>query len=161
MATLSTPPTLEGLASKWRRDPCAFIEEVLRDPETNQPFRLYPAQREFIQRAFTLTPAGKLRYPELLFGAPKKSGKTATAAMVAIYVGVVIGGPFAEVYCLANDYEQAASRVYQACCRIIEASPLLKGSAKITADKILFTTTTGTSPRERSTRASTAARRAR
>jgi hypothetical protein len=29
----------------WRRDPIAFIREVLRDPETGEPFVLYPAQR--------------------------------------------------------------------------------------------------------------------
>jgi phage terminase large subunit-like protein len=133
--------TLEGMASRWRRDPCSFIEECLRDPETGLPFRLYPAQREFVRRAFTLTGPGKLRYPELLFGSPKKSGKTCTAALCAIYTAVVIGGPFAEVYVLANDFEQSASRVFQACARIIDASPLLKGSAKITNDKITFPAT--------------------
>jgi phage terminase large subunit-like protein len=77
----------------------------------------------------------------MLFSAPKKSGKTALAAMIAIYTAVVLGGPYAEVYCLANDYEQAASRVFQAAARIIETSPLLAGSAKITANKIEFTST--------------------
>jgi phage terminase large subunit-like protein len=45
---------------------------------------------------------------------------------------------FAEGYALANDEEQAASRVFQAIRRIVECSPLLKREARITADKITF-----------------------
>ncbi len=126
---------------RWQADSCAFIREVLRNPETNLPFELYPAQVEFLRCAFTLTADGRLPYPEALFSAPKKSGQTALAAMVAIYVAVVIGGPFAEVYCLSNDFEQSQGRVFQAAARIIQASPLLAGSAKITADKIIFPST--------------------
>jgi phage terminase large subunit-like protein len=111
--------------AKWRRDPVAFISEVLRDPETGKPFELYPAEAEFLRRALTLTDDGRLPFPEMVFSAPKKSGKTALAAMSAIYVAIAIGGPYGEVYCLANDYEQASSRVFQAIGRIIEVSPLL------------------------------------
>src|SRR5690242_9615019 len=138
---VSTKPKLTDQIANWRRDPCAFINEVLRDPETNQPFRLYSAEVEFLRRAFTLTPAGKLPWPEVVYSAPKKSGKTALAAWCAIYVAVVIGGPFAEVYCLSNDLEQSVGRVFTAAARIIEASPLLRGSAKITGDRIEFRST--------------------
>ena len=89
-------------------------------------------------------PDGRLPYPELVFGAIKKSGKTATAAMALIYVVMVLGGPFAEGYCVANDFEQAQGRFFQAASRIIEASPLLSSSAKITANKIEFTSTGAT-----------------
>jgi hypothetical protein len=139
--TKPPPNTLKAALASWRRDPVAFIVEVLRNPETGAPFELYPAQVEFLRAALRLTAAGRLPCPEMLFSAPKKSGKTALAAMIAIYVAVVLGGPYAEVYCLANDYEQAASRVFQAAARIIETSPLLRGSAKITANKIEFTST--------------------
>ena len=61
--------------------------------------------------------------------------------MIAIYVAVVLAGPYGEVYCLANDYEQAATRVFQAAVRIIEASPLLRHSAKVTANRIEFRST--------------------
>ncbi len=127
--------------ARWKTDPISFIGDVLKDPETKKPFELYPAQVEFIQRTFTLTPEGRLPYPEMLYSAPKKSGKTATAGMLAIYVAVAIGGPFAEVYCLSNDYEQSVGRVFEAARRIVEASPLLASSAKITADRIQFTST--------------------
>ncbi len=132
---------LNKRAAKWKRDSVAFITEVLRNPEDGKPFELYSAEVEFVRRGFTLTPEGHLPFSELCFSAPKKSGKTGLAAMCAIYAAVVIGGPFAEVYCLSNDFEQSQGRVFQAAARIIAASPLLRDSAKITADKILFSST--------------------
>ncbi len=125
----------------WKRDPICFISEVLRDPETGKPFRLYPAQEDFLRRALTLEPDGRLKFCELIYSCPKKSGKTATAAVAMLYVIVALGGPFAEGYCVANDMEQAQSRVFQAIARIVEASPLLRDSATITANRILFSST--------------------
>jgi hypothetical protein len=132
---------VKELVAKWRRKPSTFVRDVLRNPETGQPFVLYPAEVEFIDRAFALTPQGELPCPELLFSAPKKSGKTALAAMCALYVAVAIGGLWAEVYCLANDLEQANSRVWEAARRMVEAAPLLKRTARITARRIEFTST--------------------
>ena len=43
-----------------------------------------------------------------------------------------------KAYCVANDFEQAQSRVFTVIKRIVEVSPLLKGEAKITADRITF-----------------------
>ena len=128
----------------WKQDPLAFIREVLINPETGKPFELYPAQERFVREGLTPTSDGRLPYRELLFSTPKKNGKTATAAMVVLYVIVCLGGPYAEAYCCANDYEQAQSRVFQAICRIIEASPLLRNSAKIKADQIEFPSTGAT-----------------
>ena len=130
--------------ARWRRDPVAFIRQALINPETGKPFALYPAEIAFIREALKLTADGRLLHPELLFAAPKKSGKTALAAMVTLYTIVCLGGPYAEAYCVANDFEQAQGRVFQAICRIIEASPLLRGSVKITANKIEFTSTGAT-----------------
>jgi Phage Terminase len=132
---------LNNRIARWKADPVAFISEVLRDPEGGRPFELYPAKERFLREALTPTSDGHLPYPELLFSAPKKSGKTATAAMATIYLIVVLGGPYAEGYCVANDFEQASSRVFQAISRIIEASPLLRDSAKITANRIEFAST--------------------
>jgi phage terminase large subunit-like protein len=125
----------------WKRDPVAFIREVLRNPETGKPFELYPAEERFIREALTPKRDGSLAHPELLFSAPKKSGKTALAAMSMLYVIVCLGGPYAEAYLVANDFDQAQGRVFQAIARIIEASPLLKDSAKVTANEITFPST--------------------
>jgi phage terminase large subunit-like protein len=99
--------------AEWRRDPVAFIEQVLRDPETGQPFVLYEAQNRFLREALTLTKDGRLPFAELIFSAPKKSGKTATAAMAMIYVIVMLGGQYAEGYAVANDFDQAQGRVFR------------------------------------------------
>src|SRR5271163_4927810 len=118
---------------RYRQDPCAFIEECLVNPEDGKPFVLYAEQKAFLRKALVLSAEGRFPYPEMLYSAPKKSGKTATAAMVALYVAIVLSSNFGEIYCLANDFEQAASRVFQACSRIIQASPKLRDAATITA----------------------------
>jgi hypothetical protein len=43
---------------RWRGDPAAFIEELLLDPETGEPFMLDARQRSFVGRAFALTDDG-------------------------------------------------------------------------------------------------------
>lgn len=122
----------------WRKDIVSFIDGVLRDPETGLPFVLNRAERRFLARAFELDDDGRLKHPELLYAAPKKSGKTAFAAMILIAVVLVLGGRFAEGICVANDLEQAQGRVFTAACRIVSASPVLAAAATITQRCIEF-----------------------
>jgi phage terminase large subunit-like protein len=131
--TLDTPSL-----ARWRSDPIAFVEHVLCDPETGRPFLLSDAEQWFLRFAFTLDERGRLKYPELVFGAIKKSGKTTLAAIVMLTMILLYGGRFAEGYCVANDLEQAQSRVFAIVKRIIEASPLLHAIAKLTADRVTF-----------------------
>lgn len=126
---------------RWKRDICAFIEEALIDPETGRYFRLYPEQREFLTRAFELTPDGRMPYTELCYSAGKKAGKTAAAAFVVIFTAVCLSPSRGEIYLLANDLEQSMSRVFKAVAAILEASPLLRQSTSITANKITFRST--------------------
>jgi phage terminase large subunit-like protein len=56
----------------------------------------------------------------------------------------VLGGRYSEGYCIANDFEQAQSRVFQAIVRIVEVSPLLRQSAKITSSRVEFLSTRAT-----------------
>ena len=123
---------------RWRTEPVAFIEQCLIDPESGLPFVLSDAERAFLQHAFTLNADGRLLYPELVFGAIKKSGKTTLSAIIMITMILLFGGRFAEAFCVANDLEQAQSRVFAMIKRIIEASPLLKRDAKITSDRVTF-----------------------
>ena len=124
--------------ARWRSDPIAFVEHVLCNPETGRPFVLSEAERWFLKFAFTLDERGRLKYPELVFGAIKKSGKTTLAAIVMLTMILLYGGRFAEGFCVANDLEQAQSRVFAIVKRIIEASPLLRAIAKLTADRVTF-----------------------
>ena len=39
--------------ARWKRDPVAFIREVLIIPENGQPFELYPEQERFFREALT------------------------------------------------------------------------------------------------------------
>jgi phage terminase large subunit-like protein len=121
-----------------------FIETTLVNPETCELFRLTAAEQVFLEHAFELTRDGRLKYPELIYSGPKKSGKTGFAAMILIYVVRVLGGRYAEGYCCANDFEQASGRVFQAASRIVEASPLLAQDARLTAEKITFVSTGAT-----------------
>src|SRR4029077_8345351 len=136
----SAMTVLDGTTlQRWKASPVSFIEEVLFDPETGKPFVLLPAEREFMRRAFTLDANGRLMFPELVYGAPKKSGKTTCAALIVLVMVLLRSdGRFAEGYCVANDFEQAQSRVFAVIRRIVEVSPLLKGEAKITSDRISF-----------------------
>jgi hypothetical protein len=51
---------------------------------------------------------------------------------------LVHGGRFAEGYAVANDFEQAQGRVFQAVRRIVECSPYLKREVQITQNRISF-----------------------
>jgi phage terminase large subunit-like protein len=123
---------------RWRRDPCSFITEIIVDPETGLPFQLLPAEREFFKHAFKTDDSGRLLYPEQVFAAPKKSGKTALGALHLLVTTLVYGGPYAEAYALANDLEQAQGRVFRAIQRIVESSPVLRDEANVRADRIEF-----------------------
>jgi len=126
------------MLDNWRTDPIGFIETQLYDPDTGTPFTLLPAEREFLKHSYKVDADGRLLYPEQVYACPKKSGKTGFAALHMLCTVLLFGGRRAEGYCLANDEEQAASRVFAAVKAIVTASPLLKDEAKITADKIVF-----------------------
>jgi hypothetical protein len=44
---------------RWRADPASFIEAVLYDPETNQPFKLLDSERNFPKHQLTRLPPGQ------------------------------------------------------------------------------------------------------
>jgi phage terminase large subunit-like protein len=135
---------MSALLAKWRANPLGFIERELHDPATGKPFVLLPAERDFLRHLFTFTEDGRLRYPEAIYAAPKKSGKTTLAAIVVITLLLLYGSRYAEGICCANDFEQASSRVFEMVRRIIEVSPLLRADAKLTQDKITLAGTTVT-----------------
>ena len=91
-----------------------------------------------MQHAFTIGPQGKLLYSEWVYSCPKKSGKTTFGALVIITMVLLFGGSYPEAFALANDQEQAQSRVFEMCRRIVMASPLLRADAQITQYKIAF-----------------------
>jgi hypothetical protein len=53
--------------------------------------------------------------------------------MLTLTAIVLFGGRHAEGYCCANDFDQAAGRVFEAVKRIIEATGFLRDAARVTA----------------------------
>ena len=125
---------------RWRANPVLFVEECLIDPETKRPFVLLEAEKRFLEHAFQTDEYGRLRYPELLYACPKKSGKTTFAAIIVLTMLLLFGGSYPEATICANDYEQAQARVFTMIRRIVECSPLLCVEAKLTQDRITFPT---------------------
>jgi phage terminase large subunit-like protein len=130
--------TKRTLLKRWRAHPLEFIQAALYDPETRRPFQLLPAETAFLEHAFLIDDDGRLVYREWLYSCPKKSGKTTFQAIIQLTMTLLFGGAFPESYVLANDQEQAKSRVFEVCCRIVNASPLLRAEAQITQHKITF-----------------------
>jgi hypothetical protein len=130
-----------GLAY-WRAHPVEFIETCLINPETGQPYQLFAAEKLFLAHCFATDDDGRLIYTDLIYSCGKKGGKTEFGALILIVMVLLFaGGRYAEGYACANDLEQAQSRVFERCRRIIESSPLLRREAKVLADRIEFPAT--------------------
>jgi hypothetical protein len=63
-----------------------------------------------LRHAFQTGEDGRLLYPGLLYSAPKKSGKTAFAAMLTLYTIVVLAGRYGEAICVAKRNSVMADR---------------------------------------------------
>jgi Terminase large subunit, ATPase domain len=124
--------------ARARADPAYFIEAALADPETGSSYKLLPAEKAFLEHAFKTRPDGRLLYSEQVYGCPKKSGKTAFAAMHALTTTLLFSGRYAETILVANSLDQSVGRVFECVRKIVECSPWLRRQARITADKIAF-----------------------
>jgi hypothetical protein len=124
--------------ARSRADPAYFIESALADPETGQAYKLLPAEKEFLRHAFKTRPDGRLLYPEQVYGCPKKSGKTAFAAMHCLTTTLLFSGRYPETVLVANSLEQSTGRVFECVRKIVECSPWLKRQAKVLTDRIIF-----------------------
>lgn len=93
---------------------------VSEDDAPPHPIVLEPHQRVILR--FVL-PLGKPSpFSTVIYSTPKKGGKTTTAAIVGRYIAETLG-KFAEIYTLANDFEQAKGRVFEAIEKSIGLSP--------------------------------------
>src|SRR5262249_20164922 len=128
----------QATIARWRADPCSFIEEALADPEVGTAYKLLGAERAFLQHAFKTGADGRLLYPEQVYACPKKSGKTAFAAMHALALTLLFGGRYPEATLVANDLDQSVGRVFEAMRKIVECSQWLRRQSKITRDTITF-----------------------
>lgn len=95
-----------------------FAEKHFIIPETTAPIKLQPFQKAILNYALD----ENKDFQNIVYSTVKKSGKTTIAALVARWVAET-WGPRAEVYCMANDMEQARGRIYQKALDSIELNP--------------------------------------
>ena len=109
-------------------DVCEWIEaNVLIDrprmPVTGRvlakgPMRMAEYQKRVLQEAMRRDSDGKLIYSTVVWSEPKKSGKTAIAAAVGMYMAE--RNEACHIYCLANDGKQSQDRIFTAMARCLE-----------------------------------------
>lgn len=119
-------------------DPVAWIEknfyiERPRDPATGAmlnpgPIRMADYQKNVLRKALRRGSDGKLEYSTVVWSEPKKSGKTALAAAVGLFMASHT--PNTHVYCLANDGKQSTDRIFKAMANCITLHQKLGGPLK-------------------------------
>jgi phage terminase large subunit-like protein len=128
--------TLKDLR-RYALSPIAFIDDLVTRNETSAAFRLAPHQRDVLRLAFTFDDQGRLPYDTFLYSCPKKSGKTTMNAALTVWWAFTQEAPN-EVLVIANDYDQAQSRVFGAIARLIRNNRVLTESANIQGRQIVL-----------------------
>jgi hypothetical protein len=128
---------------RYRERPDEFIENLI-SPYTLTPYVLVEAERQFIRRAFELDDDGRLRYPLMLYGAPKKSRKSELASLIIIAMILLHGSRYAEGFIVSNSLQQSQDRCFANCVRITKATPWLADEVVVSSDEIYFLSTQST-----------------
>ena len=116
----------------------SFIEECIVHVEgamAGQPFLLQPWQRSFVANLFGWKRRDGLgrvvrRYREVLLYVPRKNGKTALAAAIALYVFFCDGEKGQQSYIAAAEREQAGM-LFRQCKGMVEAEPMMKKGCRV------------------------------
>jgi phage terminase large subunit-like protein len=129
-----------SLISEWKtlmvqRDPALWIDQHIKKNELNQPFVLYPHQREVLRLAFDFDTQGKLPWDTIIYSAVKKSGKTSMLALLALYWAMTQEAPN-EIILLANDLEQTQARAYASIIKLLRYNHEIDPGASISGKEI-------------------------
>jgi len=119
---------------RFARDPIAFCDEFVALNEKGKPWRLSEHHRRVLALAFRWDAVGRLLLRLLLWGEPKKSGKTFLAAVLGLWWAYTNADT--EVIVAANDLEQAQSRVFAMMAKLIKRNAALQASAKVLTSEI-------------------------
>lgn len=98
-------------------DQDGFYSKQVWDFETNKwskapgLVKLFDYQRRILGHCFTPNPDGSFPYTDVVYSAPKKSGKTTVLALIVEWFAEC-GPDGSEIYSCANDMEQAQSRAF-------------------------------------------------
>jgi phage terminase large subunit-like protein len=96
-------------------------------------------QSAMMGRLLARKASGRLRHRQALIGVPRKNGKSALGAGVAIF-GLALGPSGGEVYSCAGDKEQARI-VFGVAKKMVELEPQFTGMFKVYRDAIEFPST--------------------
>src|SRR5262245_30507946 len=106
-------PNLEMYAT----DPVAFIDDCIEVNERGQAFHLEAWQREVLRLAFQFSESGRLPWDTLILAMLKKTGKSFLNAALMLWWAFTQEAPN-ELYCFANDLEQAGARIFAVMLRL-------------------------------------------
>jgi phage terminase large subunit-like protein len=110
--------------------PETFFDRLLKRSEIDKPFTLFAHQREIFRLAFDFDDNGKLPWDTIVYSAPKKSGKSAINAGLTLW-WALCQEKNNELLVVANDLEQALSRVYRSIEGLVDHNPVLKAECDI------------------------------
>jgi phage terminase large subunit-like protein len=114
--------------------PVEFIDRVIKRNEKNEPWTLTPYQRRVLEMALRRDPSGALLFRLVVLSEPKKSGKTFLAACLCLWWAII--NKNTEVICVANDLEQATSRVFRTVTSLIEHNQPLQRECEVLSNLI-------------------------
>jgi phage terminase large subunit-like protein len=142
---MSKPETREPRGPRRRRltpqrlrwDLAAFADTFLPNNEKGKPWRLSRHQRRVLARAFRRGRGGHLRFRQVLWSEPKKSGKTFLAAVLLLWWA--FSNRDTEIIVAANDLEQSVSRVFKTAAALVKHNPGLSKLVRVRAAELLFT----------------------
>jgi phage terminase large subunit-like protein len=125
--------------ARYATDPVAFTNDLIRVNERGHPFRLIDYQRELDDAAFVFDEEGRLAWDTFLAASLKKTAKTFDSARRLLWWGFTQEAPN-EILILANDQEQAQSRVFATAAQLLRRNPALAESAEsIDSRRIVLT----------------------
>lgn len=127
---MSTTPSPAHDLARYRTDPAAFIDTFVPLNEKGKRWTLSPYQRRVLALAMR---AG--RPPRILiWGEPKKSGKTLIEACLVLWWGFITAST--EIIIAANDLEQSQGRVFKTAVALLKKNAALGASAKVKQSSI-------------------------
>ncbi|MGF6827062.1 phage terminase large subunit-like protein [Kitasatospora sp. MAP12-9] len=130
----------EQIAAGDGADFTEFAEQFLRvtkdsiGGDAGSLIRLRPWQTRLVGELLARRPDGFLRHRQALIGMPRKQGKSALAAGIAIF-GLAFGPRGGEVYSIAADKEQARI-VFGTARKMIELEPQFANMFRVYRDAI-------------------------
>ena len=128
------PPETDG---PWVAD---FIQGLCRNTkgrDAGEYLRLRPWQSSLLDELFVLRPDGMRQHRRGLIGLPRKNGKSAVGAGIALWGLIADEEPGAEIYSCAGDRDQARI-VFGMAKRMVELEPELSAAVKVYRDAIEY-----------------------